>query len=460
MEEELWNLAIELESRFCTDLLSKTTESKKQYDEGKQYLAGGVASGYFSLSPYPIYCNKGERGLIFDVDGNQYVDLSLCLGANMIGHGHPKIQEAITKQISQSVLLGTTSTLNIDLAKRLNELYNQPQWRFMNSGTEATRDAIQIARAIKGVDEIIKVEGGYHGQHESVCVSYHPDLNEDCGTLNAPKSIASHPGIPDEMVKKTIIIPFNCPKNIIENQIDSTPSKKVSCIIVEPIIMNCAIILPRKNFLQDIQEICKERDILFILDEVKTNTTTSIGGASQLYNIIPDMVCLGKSCSGGIPFGALGMSKEIAEYVIRGEPSVNSTFGGNCLAMTCSLTTLNSILTEEEYNRIDSLQTFLKSEIINLLKLYNIPGNVITIGAKGCIVFMENTPQNYREWKVNNSHWIDYALHTFLLTKGIWMSGPGEEWTISIQHTKEDLMYFVNVLNSFFKEWNENLQKK
>lgn len=461
MSSENWDLAIELECIQCKEICSKTVKSKEMYESGKKYLPGGVASGYFSQSPYPIYFSEGSAGKLKDIDDNEYIDLSMCLGALVVGHNNEKINTAIINQTKKSILLGGTSPLNVDLANRLSNLYKLPSWRFMNSGTEATRDAIQISRAIKQTDEIIKIEGAYHGQHESVCVSYHPDLsNHDlCGSETEPKPVASHPGIPNVMNNFTHVIPFNCSKEIIEKQIENTPQKKVACIILEPILMNCAIILPNQKFLQDLRDICNERDIFLIFDEVKTNTTTNIGGATQLFNIIPDMICLGKSCSGGIPFGAVGMNHEIAESVARSEPSVNSTFGGNPLVMCSCLATLNEIMIPESYNYIENLQNILKEEILKLLNQYNIIGTVSFIGAKGCLIFMDHVPTNYRDWKINNCHSLDYVCHTFLLNHGIFLSGPGEEWTLSVQHTTDDVMKFINVLEKFFTLWNSSINK-
>jgi glutamate-1-semialdehyde 2,1-aminomutase len=309
-----------------------------------------------------------------------------------------------------------------------------------------------VARSFTGVSEIVKVEGAYHGQHESVCVSFQPSLEEAIGPKHSPNAVVYASGIPEEISQLTIVIPFNCSREIIQSQI-SKAKKKVACIIVEPILMNCGIIFPRQQFLEDLRSICSEQNIVLIFDEVKTNTTIASGGVVQTYGVIPDIICLGKSCSGGIPFGALGMNEEIGSYVASGEVSVNSTFGGNLLAVSCCLTTLNEIMIPSAYECIIGLNQLLKLRLENVMKLHSICGRVSTLGAKGCLLFMDHFPVDYRDWKENNAHALSYALHSFLVNHGIWMSGPGEEWTISIAHSEQDLEFFVTAVDTFFSLW-------
>ena len=315
-----------------------------------------------------------------------------------------------------------------------------------------------MARATTGHNFILKVEGSYHGQHESVCISFNPSLEEDIGPANAPKAFPSHPGVPKEMQEYTKVIPFNCSREIIEEQM-SKVDNKIACIILEPILMNCAIIPAHPEFLRSLRQICSERNIYLIFDEVKTNTTVGIGGAVEAFGIVPDMICLGKSISGGIPFGAVGMTEEISEQVKNSNPSINSTFGGNPLAVACCLATLNEIMTPDAYKHIAKLQEMLKNGLEKLLSCYSIEGRVIIYGAKGCLLFMDHIPVNYRDWKENNSHAFHYALHSFFLNSLIWMSGSGEEWTISVAHTEDDISYFLQVTENFFTTWRENSNK-
>jgi glutamate-1-semialdehyde 2,1-aminomutase len=352
----------------------------------------------------------------------------------------------------RSTLLGGTTIENILLADRLQTLYCLPKWRFMNSGTEATRDAIQIARAFTGRSEIIKIEGAYHGQHESVCVSFQPPLDSDIGPRDCPKPLISHSGIPKEISDLTRIIPFNCSKQIIESQIAKSQTG-IACIIVEPILMNCGMIVPRAEFLSDLRQVCSEHNTILIFDEVKTNTTIGIGGVVQHFGINPDIVCLGKSCSGGIPFGAIGVNEELGSFIASGEVSVNSTFGGNLLAVSCCLTTLNEIMIPAAYERLERVNFTLKTELERLLQKYLIPGLVSIQGAKGCLLFMDHEPIDYRDWKENHSHALSSALHSFLLNNGIWMSGPGEEWTLSVAHSDEDISMFIQCVDQFFARW-------
>jgi glutamate-1-semialdehyde 2,1-aminomutase len=177
------------------------------------------------------------------------------------------------------------------VAELLAEHYELPCWRFNNSGTEATRDAIHVARAYTGYDYIIKIECGYHGHHDSVMVSVNPSPDEQ-GPYEKPNSVPFQKGLPKVMTDLTLIIPFNCEASIIESRIQSVDGK-VACIIIEPILMNCVIIMPKPEFLLSLRRICDKYGIVLIFDEVKTNTTVGRGGATRHFGVKPDMVCLG-----------------------------------------------------------------------------------------------------------------------------------------------------------------------
>jgi 4-aminobutyrate aminotransferase-like enzyme len=250
----------------------------------------GVPSSFQAYDPHPIVVKAARGASMWDVDDNEYVDYDMGFGALFSGHINPVVRRAVDEQLDNGTLFVTPCELNADVAELLGERYGLPMWRFTNSGTEATMDAIRVARGATGRDKIVKVEGGYHGHHDEVMISMKPSLDV-AGPADRPNSVPATAGVTRAVLGDTIVIPYNdaeALERVLRNE-------DVACFIVEPVMENIGICLPDDGYLQAVREITSRYGTLLIFDEVKTGITAGWGGATGALGVSPDLVALAKS---------------------------------------------------------------------------------------------------------------------------------------------------------------------
>src|ERR1700735_1988241 len=314
------------EEIFC----ARQEESRRLAQRADHALAGGVTSSWQITRPQPVWLSHGKGSKVFDVDGNEYVDLHGGYGAALAGHGHPAIVEAIRGQAALGTHFAQPTPAAILVAEELTRRFGLPVWRFANSGTEATMDAIHLMRSITGRDLIIKVEGCYHGHHDSVQVSVCPEADE-VGPAHKPAQVASSTGIPRAIMDLTLVVGFNDLEGVTR-LLDENPGQ-IAGMIIEPIMMNAGIILPEPGYLAGLKDLLRSRGALLTFDEVKTGLTAGPAGVTGLSGVTPDLICLAKALGGGIAVAAVGGSAEVMAHVASGGYEIVGTFNGNPLAM-------------------------------------------------------------------------------------------------------------------------------
>ena len=314
--------------------MSTATESKTQ-----GYLAEVDRYSAHNYHPLPVVLERGEGVWVWDVDGNEYVDLHGGYGAMLAGHAHPAVVAAVSDRVRKGTHFAQPTADAIAVAEELSERYGLPLWRFGNSGTEATMDAVHLMRAITGRDLIIKFEGGYHGHHDSVMVSV---WNEDgLGSESSPKSVAAGSGIPQAIVDLTLIASFNHLETV--SRLLEQHEGKVAGIIVEPVLQNCGVLLPDSGFLEGLRDLSHRHEVLLTFDEVKTGLTVGKGGATRRYGVKPDIVCLAKSLGGGLPISAIGGTEEVMGHIVDGSYEQVGTFNGNPLSLAAARAMLEAV---------------------------------------------------------------------------------------------------------------------
>jgi glutamate-1-semialdehyde 2,1-aminomutase len=311
-------------------------------------LAGGVTSNWQITQPQPVWLSHGRGGKVYDVDGNEYVDLHGGYGAALAGHAHPAIVRAVKAQVDNGTHFAQPTRNAIVVAEELSLRWGLPRWRFANSGTEATMDAVHLMRSYTGRDLIIKVEGGYHGHHDSVQVSVMPD-EDDAGPRERPNSVPSSSGIPRAITSLTLIAQFN-DLGSVARLLEKHPGQ-VAGMIVEPIMMNAGIIAPLPGYLAGLRELLHDHGALLTFDEVKTGLTVGPGGVTRQSGVTPDLVCLAKSLGGGVAIAAIGGTRALMDHVASGGYEMVGTFNGNPLAMAAARAMLTEVATEETYRR-------------------------------------------------------------------------------------------------------------
>ena len=330
---------------------------------------------------------------------------------------------------------------SLAVAGELSRRFGQPLWRFGNSGTEATMDAVHLMRAVTGRDLIIKVEGCYHGHHDSVQVSVNPEPDE-VGPANKPAQAPSSSGIPDAIVKLTLVASFN-DLDSVARLLDEHP-QGVAGMIIEPIMMNAGIIHPEPGYLAALADLLHAHDALLTFDEVKTGLTAGPGGATGLTGVVPDITCVAKSIGGGIAVAAIGGSEQVMEHVANGDYEQVGTFNGNPLAMAAARAMLCEVATAEAYERIERLRQRAVAGLELEIARNGLAAHVVSAGAKGCVVFSPQPVRDSRGFldvddRYSQAHWL------FQHNGGVFLPpwGKIEQWLISVQHEEGDIDRFV-----------------
>src|ERR1700733_2733893 len=374
----------------------------------RNVLAGGVTSSWQITQPQPVWLSHGVGAKVYDADGNEYVDLHGGYGAALAGHAHPAIVRAVRDQVGRGTHFAQPTEDAIVVAGELARRWSLPRWRFANSGTEATMDAVHLMRSFTGRDLIIKVEGGYHGHHDSVQVSVMPDPDE-AGPRERPNQVPSSSGIPAAITALTLVATFNDLDSVA--RLLNAHEGKVAGMIVEPIMMNAGIIPPLPGYLPGLRDLLHAHGALLTFDEVKTGLTVGPGGVTAASGVAPDVVCLAKSLGGGVAVAAVGGSADVMEHVASGGYEMVGTFNGNPLAMAAARAMLTEVATEAGYSRIEGLRRRAAEGIGGIVKDFGLNARVVTAGAKGCVVFGDDEVRDYRGFleiddSLSHGHWL------------------------------------------------------
>src|ERR671913_1644035 len=350
----------------------------------REVLAGGATSSWQIARPQMIWVSHGVGSKIYDADGGEYVDLHGGYGVGAVGHGHPRIVEALVRRAPRGTHFAQPTEDAIVVAGELARRFGLPLWRFSNSGTEATMDAVHLMRAISGRDLIAKMEGCYHGHHDSVMVSV-SNGRDEIGPAERPYSAPSGTGIPRAITDLTLIVPYN-DLDALE-RVFAEHRGKIAGMILEPIMMNAGVIPPEQGYLEGVREVVHAHDALLAFDEVKCGVTTSYGGATGYLGVQPDMVCLAKAMGGGVPCGAIGGTEDVMGRIADGTYEQVGTFNGNPLTMAAARATLTGILTPEAYEHFDRLAGIMVDGSRAVIEEYELAAYPLSFGAKGSITF-------------------------------------------------------------------------
>lgn len=429
---------------------NRTPGSARTFERAVRSMPGGVPSSFQENDPWPVYVDRGEGSRIWDVDGNEYVDFHNGFGVMCIGHANPVVGAAVKAQIDRGTHFAAPTDGSIEVAEELVRRFGLPQWRFNNSGTEATMDAVHIARGATGRDTILKIEGSYHGHHDSVMVSVYPPL-EALGDRDDPVSVPYGGGVPRALTELTRAVPFN-DVDALEAVLDRI-GDEVAGLIMEPAMMNINIIPPREGYLARVRELTAAHGVKLIFDEVKTGCTIASGGATARFGVVPDMITLAKASCGGYPGGAIGMSDECAAVVADGTVKQYGTFNGNPLVMAAARATLTEVLDETAYETLEASNRELLDGCRRIIEEHGLPAYAEGIGAKGCVIFSPDRLYEYRDYLTKVDDELSTLAWLYHMNHGIFMTpGVEEEWTLSIAHSAEDRARYLEAFEAFARD--------
>jgi glutamate-1-semialdehyde 2,1-aminomutase len=432
----------ELTARETARLNERTSASAALYERARGVLSGGVASSYQLREPWPIYVSHGDGPLVWDADGNEMIDFHNGFGSMLVGHAHPRIGRAVAERHARGTHFAAPTEDAVVVGEELARRFGLARWRYTNSGSEATMDAIRIARAFTGRDTVLKILGSYHGHHDAVMVGVEED------------GVPYGGGIPGAIVDMTHAVAFN-DADAMQRRIVALEreGRAPACVIMEAAMMNLGVILPEDGYLAAVREITRRHGIVLIFDEVKTGLCIAAGGATQRFGVRPDLVTLAKALGAGLPCGAIGGSEEVMAVVEDGSVYQVGTFNGNPLGMAAARANLLEILTADAHAHLERLNERIVRGCAAVIHAHRLPGYAIGIGAKGCVTFSSSKVVDYASFVAGQDEALTELAWLFNMNRGIFMTpGREEEWTLSVTHGDEHVDRYVAVFEELARE--------
>ena len=416
---------------------ARTPRSREAWVEARKSVPGGVSGNFRLMDPYPMFAARARGSRLFDLDGNEYVDFMLNMGSQFVGHAHPRVVAAIREQSERGWLFCMPHLGEQQVARQLAARFGHEQWRYVNSGTEATMTAIRIARGYTGKKYLVKFEGHYHGHNDQTLVTTNALLRQ-LGRADRGVCVPASQGIPQETYALTLMAVFNNLDSV--RLLFQEHPGEIAAVIAEPIMMDCGCIEPEEGFFRAVSDLCHDNGALLIYDEVKTGCKVAPGGATELYGVKPDIVCVAKGLAGGLPLGAVGADAEIMQVVASGSVIHVGTFGANPLVLHVADVVLRELLTDEAYRRTFSLNQELVQGYREIVREHRLGAQVHGVGPCGMITFTDRPLRSYREFMTADED--RFRLYWFgMMNRGILPAHHfgGDVWTISIVHTREEI---------------------
>jgi glutamate-1-semialdehyde 2,1-aminomutase len=430
------------------DTTMNTENSKSYFQKAQELIPGGVNSpvrACKSVGCDPLFVKKASGSKITDVDGNEFVDFVCSWGPMILGHNHPAVVGAIQEALSNGTSYGAPTPSEIELAELvINSYPSMDKVRFVSSGTEATMSAIRLARGYTGKKVVVKFDGCYHGHADSFLVQ----AGSGVITLGIPGS----PGVPDDIVKNTISIPYNDLETLEKTLTDN--SLEIACVIIEAVAGNMGVVPPAEGFLQKLRELTTQQNIILIFDEVITGFRLALGGAQERFGVLPDLTCLGKIIGGGLPVGAYGGKKEIMDNIAPDGPVYQAgTLSGNPLAMAAGIATLKTLSAPGFYDRLEEKAASFAVELEQLAQKH-LPGETTLnrVGSMMTTFFTGSPVTDFKSAMQANTEMYGRFFRE-MLVNGIWLApSQFEAAFISDAHTPEDITKALEMTEWSFKK--------
>ena len=424
-----------------------TDQSALLFTQAKALMPGGVNSpvrACRSVGCDPLFVRKAAGCVMTDVDGNEFIDFVGSWGPMILGHAHPEVVEAIQRTAADGTSFGAPSPLEVELAGVVCcSVPSMEKVRFVSSGTEATMSAVRLARGYTGRKMVVKFDGCYHGHADTFLVR----AGSGVITLGIPGS----PGVPEDIVKNTLSIPYNDTTALERTLRDE--SLDIACVIVEPVAGNMGVVPPEEGFLETLRQLTRELGIVLIFDEVITGFRLALGGAQERFGITPDLTCLGKIIGGGLPVGAYGGKQEIMDRVAPDGPVYQAgTLSGNPLAMAAGLAMLKVVASPGFYEALEEKSAWFAAEMAGILLRAQAPAVLNRVGSLMTCFF---TPHPVRDYESALRADTELYARYFqaMLAGGVWLAPSQFEATfISAAHERRHLEKALSLTESSFKK--------
>ena len=425
------------ESPAPTRALDRTRQ-QELYRRALRTMPGGTDSNFRAWGEDTVYVDRGEGGLVWDIDGNEFVDLRMGYGPVILGHGDPRVDDHVNERMRRGVSFSLTSEDEVRTIELLCELTGWvEQARMTVSGTEATMHAMRVARAYTGRNKIVKFEGQYHGVHDYALISVLPNDVSALGDAENPVGLAWGRGIPEAVADTIIPARYNDIDRL--RRLFERDGEDIAAIIVEPVLGNAQGIMPRPGFHEAMRALTEEFGILLIFDEVKTGFRFARGGAAEYFGIRPDLGTFAKAMGNGYPAAAFGGRREIMS-VLPDKVSHGGTYAGNRVAAAAASKTLEIIRDTDALETIRETGEAIQRGIRDALDPTGLPYVITGHPSMFGIMFTERTPSEYRDW-ADTDHELYDAIAVGMQRQGA-MPEPDsrEPWFICEAHARGDVV--------------------
>ena len=408
--------------------MKENSRSKALFERAKQFIPGGVNSpvrAFRAVGGNPLFIQRAKGPYLYDEDGNEFIDLINSWGPMILGHAHPRVEEAVREALTCSPSFGAPTAREVEMAELICTMIpSVEKVRMVNSGTEATMSAIRVARGFTGRDKIIKMEGCYHGHGDSFLIS----AGSGVMTFGSPDS----PGVTRGTAQDTLTAPFNDLDAVLK--LIESNSGNIAAVILEPVAGNMGCIPPDPGYLAGLRSLCTNHGILLIFDEVMTGFRLAPGGAQELYNIIPDLTTLGKIIGGGLPVGAYGGRKDIMDSVSPAGPIYQAgTLSGNPMAMAAGLAILTQLKENPGiYEHLHSVSNYISSGLKAQLEETELPFSINQVGSMFTLFFTDTTVRDYGSAKTSDTVLFSKYFNA-MLARGVYMA-PSQFEALFISH--------------------------
>jgi glutamate-1-semialdehyde 2,1-aminomutase len=410
------------------------TNSKQLFEEACELIPGGVNSpvrAFKAVGDHPVFIERGEGAYLYDVDGNKYVDYICSWGPLLLGHQPEAVSKAVMTALTKGSTYGAPTGIEVEMAKKIVDAVPSVEMvRMVSSGTEATMSALRLARGYTGRNKIVKFEGCYHGHADHLLIK--------AGSGALTFGVPSSPGVPESIASETLTAQYN--------DIDSVKALfaqypgQIAAVIVEPIAGNMGLVLPREGFLEGLREVTAEHGALLIFDEVISGFRASFGGAQKVYNIMPDLTCMGKIIGGGLPVGAYGGKKEIMMHVAPVGPVYQAgTLSGNPLAMAAGMAILDELAKPGVYEAIEAKTKKLVDGLRQAADQAGVKVSINHSASLFTIFFTETPVDSYAAAMTSNTEQFKVFFQS-MLDQGYYLPPSQFEcWFVSQAHSDEDI---------------------
>lgn len=410
------NLA-RLKDRENKTFLKRTVKSKETFNRAQEMLLNGTPTPWMGDwgTEHPIFVEMARGNRLFDIDGNEYIDFCLGDTGAMFGHSPEATADIVTKQVRRGITTMLPTTDSLEIGIELGKRFGLPLWQVAMTATEANRYVIRICRALTGRAKVLSMNESYHGSLDETL----PHIGED-GKLKLRSDYDMNPGVPKDVLSR--VIEFND----VEALEEALSHEDCACVLAEPVMTNCGMVLPAEGYLDKLRELCTKYGTYMIIDETHT-LSNGYGGYTGTYGLKPDFVTLGKSIAGGIPVAVYGFTHEVGDAInatfghkgVSDPMGISGTLSGNAFAIAAMNKTLKEVATPQAFDRMIAGQERLSDGLEEVLRKNDIPWSLTRSGARCELQFMPTLPRNGTEAKDHFDWELMYYTHNFLCNRGI-----------------------------------------